>query len=101
VNGIISMPDLITLGAMKAFALGKRAKWKDYVDLYYIFHTVPYLKLIEKTKKLFGNAFNEKLFRVQLSYVEDIDYSEEVEFMSTFEVAQEDIQTYLAEISLT
>ena len=28
---VIKMPDLLSLGAMKAFALGKRAKWKDYV----------------------------------------------------------------------
>ena len=35
IDGIIKMPDLITLSAMKAYALGKRAKWKDYVDLYY------------------------------------------------------------------
>ena len=24
------------LAAMKAYALGRRAKWKDYVDLYFI-----------------------------------------------------------------
>lgn len=30
------MPDLLTLSAMKAFALGRRAKWKDYVDMYFI-----------------------------------------------------------------
>ena len=28
----ISMPSLLTLAAMKAFALGGRAKWKNYVD---------------------------------------------------------------------
>ncbi len=27
---IISLPDLLDLAAMKSFALGKRAKWKDY-----------------------------------------------------------------------
>ncbi len=32
---IIQMPDLLTLAAMKAYALGRRAKWKDYVDLYW------------------------------------------------------------------
>ena len=35
-KGIIKMPDLLTLAAMKAFALRKRAKWKDYVDLYFL-----------------------------------------------------------------
>jgi len=32
---IINIPDLLTLAAMKAFALGRRAKWKDYVDIFY------------------------------------------------------------------
>ena len=32
----LKMPDLLTLAAMKAYALGRRAKWKDYVDLYFI-----------------------------------------------------------------
>ncbi len=33
---IIKMPGLLTLAAMKAFELGRRAKWKDYVDIYFI-----------------------------------------------------------------
>jgi hypothetical protein len=32
----ISLPTLLSLAAMKAFALGRRAKWKDYVDLFFI-----------------------------------------------------------------
>ena len=32
----ISVPDLLTLAAMKAFALSRRSKWKVYVDLYFI-----------------------------------------------------------------
>ena len=28
------MPSLMTLAAMKAYALGRRSKWKDYVDLH-------------------------------------------------------------------
>jgi hypothetical protein len=36
VKRFISMPSLLTLSAMKAFALSRRAKWKDYVDLYFI-----------------------------------------------------------------
>jgi hypothetical protein len=29
----ISIPTLLTLGSMKAFAIGGMAKWKDYADL--------------------------------------------------------------------
>ena len=33
---ILRMPALIDLASMKAYALGRRSKWKDYVDLYFI-----------------------------------------------------------------
>ncbi|MFZ5932507.1 MAG: hypothetical protein ACOYT7_00245 [Patescibacteria group bacterium] len=45
--GIIAMPDILTLGAMKAFSLGRRAKWKDYVDLFFISEEIDYLKGFE------------------------------------------------------
>jgi hypothetical protein len=35
-DNIVNVPDLLTLAAMKAFALGGSNKWKDYVDLYYL-----------------------------------------------------------------
>lgn len=35
-DGIITMPTLLDLAAMKAFAFSQRAKWKDYVDVYFI-----------------------------------------------------------------
>lgn len=31
---VITMPDDLTIGAMKAYAMGRRSKWKDYADLY-------------------------------------------------------------------
>ncbi|MBO4316062.1 MAG: nucleotidyl transferase AbiEii/AbiGii toxin family protein, partial [Prevotella sp.] len=30
------LPSLLQLAAMKAYALGRRYKWKDYVDLYFL-----------------------------------------------------------------
>ena len=35
----------------------------------------------ERANLLFGQLFSEKLFRAQLSYFDDIDYSEPVEFV--------------------
>jgi len=32
----IRLPELLDLAAMKAYALGRRAKWKDYVALYFL-----------------------------------------------------------------
>lgn len=79
----ITMPDLLTLAAMKAFALGRRAKWKDYVDLYFLmrqFHSIA--EVSNKACALFGDQYSEKLFREQLAFHEDIDYTEAVEYLS-------------------
>ncbi len=98
---IISLPDLITLGAMKAFALGRRAKWKDYVDFYFIFHKHSFQELIDKTNNIFKTEFNEKLFRTQLGYFDDIDYTEQIEYMKGFEKKDDDIKQFLEKISLS
>ncbi|MFH1233143.1 MAG: nucleotidyl transferase AbiEii/AbiGii toxin family protein [Patescibacteria group bacterium] len=101
VDNFINMPDLLTLSAMKAFALGMRAKWKDYVDLYFIikdyFHNN---EITKRGKKIFNNEFNEKIFRGQLAYFKDIDYQEEIEYLKGFEVSDEIIKKKLIEFSL-
>lgn len=79
---IISMPDLITLSAMKAFALGGRAKWKDYVDLFFLLRDhFSIFDIADRAGELFQDSFSLKLFRQQLSYYKDIDYSESVIFV--------------------
>lgn len=95
----ISMPDILTLSAMKAHALGRRAKWKDYIDLYYILKNHKLEEIVNKANEIFKSEFNEKLFRVQLSYYEDIDYSEEVEYMPGFEVSKEEVKKFLTNLS--
>jgi len=99
---ILKLPSLLTLAAMKAYALGMRAKWKDYVDLYFIikdFHSVP--EIIKQAKSIFGNEFNEKIFRGQLAYFQDIDYSEEVKYLKGFEVSDKIIKKELINFSLS
>jgi len=82
VNSIITIPSLLSLAAMKAFALGRRAKWKDYVDLYFIIRNYYTIEDIsQEAKKIFDQQFSEKLFRQQLAFHKDIDYSEPVEFL--------------------
>ncbi len=97
----IRSPNLLTLAAMKAFALGQRAKWKDYVDLYFILKDHFSIEEIsQKGKQLFEDNFNEKLFRSQLAYFEGINYEERVEFMPGFKVPDEIIKKALIEFSL-
>lgn len=97
----IRLPDLITLAAMKAFALGNRGKWKDYVDLYFILKN--YYSLDEISKKgaeVFGGEFNGRIFREALSYFNDVNYSEEVIYMKGYKVSDIKIKKALTEFSL-
>lgn len=101
IGSIIKMPDLLTLAAMKAFALGMRAKWKDYVDLYFILKNhYPIAEISKKCEKIFGSQFNEKIFRGQLAYFEGINYSEEIEYMPGFAVSDKIIKKELIKFSL-
>lgn len=98
---IISMPDLLTLAAMKLFALGRRAKWKDYVDIYFILkdhHTIT--DIVKKGKEIFGNECNEKLFRSQMAYFDDVNYSEKIEYMKGFEVSDKTVKKGLVKFSI-
>ncbi len=101
IDNIISLPSLETLGALKAYALGRRSKWKDYVDLYFIFKSgISIKKIINKANFIFEENFNEKIFRTQLSYFNDIDYSEQVDYLKGFEVDDKKIKKELTNISL-
>ena len=97
----VRLPRLITLAAMKAFAIGQRNKWKDYVDMYFIIRNhYSVEKISEHAHVLFGDRFNERMFRNQLSYFDDIDYREAVVFKQGFEVPDEEIRRALTEYSL-
>ena len=87
---------------MKAFALGQRAKWKDYVDMYFImrdFHSLD--DIAHEAERLFAPEFNAKLFRSQLSYFDDINYREAVTFKPGFEVPDDKIKRALEEYSIS
>jgi len=97
----IKMPDLISLGAMKAFALGKRSKWKDYVDLYFLLKSNYSLKeIVNKSISIYGQEFSEKLFRAQLAFHKDIDYTEKIEFLPGFEVDENEVKAFLIDAAL-
>ena len=81
-RGQTTLPEIIELGAMKAYDLGRRSKWKDYVDLFFLLKFRTSLNdIVGKAKEVFSNHFNEKLFREELCYFEDMDYSETIEYM--------------------
>jgi len=101
-ENIISLPDTLTIATMKAFALGRRAKWKDYVDLYFILRHHSLKEIVSKAREYYtAGEFDEKLFREQLAYFKDLDYSESIEYMPGSAVDDGVVKQELTEISLT
>ena len=95
------LPSLLDLAAMKAYALGRRSKWKDYVDMYFIltgYYTME--QICARATEIFGELFSEKMFRAQLSYFDDIDYSEEVDYIIANPPTDVEIKARLVEIAI-
>ncbi len=102
IENAINIPSLLDLSAMKAYALGRRAKWKDYVDLYFLIKYHYSIKQIsEKASQVYGDLFSEKLFRGQLNYFKGINYDEQVQYMPNFEVDENVIKDFLIDAALT
>lgn len=95
------MPSLLSLAAMKAYALGRRSKWKDYVDLYFLLtRHFSINDVSNKALEIFGDLFSEKLFRAQLSYFDDVDYTEEVEFIIDNPPSNDEIKASLTRMAI-
>lgn len=95
------LPTLLDLAAMKAYALGRRSKWKDYVDLYFLLTKYFTLKQVcERATTIFGELFSEKMFRAQLSYFDDVDYTEQVDYIISNPPTDDEIKNHLTELSV-
>lgn len=59
----------------KAFTIGRRALWRDYVDLFFLLKLgyLDIFELIELSQKKFEVEFNPKLFLEQLVYFKDLE----------------------------
>jgi len=99
-DNIIRLPELLDLAAMKAYALGRRSKWKDYVDLFFLLkEKFSFDEISQRAMEIFGNLFSDKLFRSQLSYFEDVDYSEEIDYIIVNPPTDDEIKQYLIGVS--
>ena len=95
------MPDLLTVGVMKAFALGRRANWKDYVDLYFILKSHhSFDEICGKADDVFKDEFSQKLFRMQLGFLGQMEYSEPVEYLFPNPPSDEEIPEFLIQESI-
>jgi len=71
----INIAPIAEIAAMKAYAIGRRATLKDYIDLYFIIKDqfISLKNLIELCEKKYGREFNARLLLGQLVYTKDID----------------------------
>lgn len=91
----IPVPSLLTLAAMKAYAIGNRMNWKDYLDLYYIIRDHHSLsEIIKEAGLIFNGSFNAKLFLEQLTWFNDLSKTEKIDFI-TEPVGEEEIKSFL------
>lgn len=74
-TGSINLFHLDDLVANKAYTIGRRNTWRDYVDLFWVLHQKIYSlgKIISLAEEKFKGEFNAKLFLGQLTYFEDIE----------------------------
>lgn len=83
------------LAANKAYTLGRRPAWRDYVDLFFFMKQKIYSieKVIELAEKKFGGEFNSRLFCQQLTYFDDVTIVETEFLKQSYAVAK--IQSFL------
>ena len=89
-------------GTAIALYLGhRRSKWKDYVDLYFLLRN--YFSIADITvcaNRIFGELYSEKMFRSQLCYFDDIDYTEVVEWLVPNPPSDVEIKQTLTEVAI-
>jgi hypothetical protein len=72
------------IGATKAYTIGRRGTYKDYVDFYFILveGKATLAEIIAMAERKFGTAFNSRLFAEQLLFLDDVrDY--QIDYLKT------------------
>lgn len=71
----ISLFNIADIASNKAYTIGRRATWRDYVDLFFLLkkELTSLEKVIADANKRFSGEFNEKLFLEQLVYFKDLE----------------------------
>ncbi|MBM3708404.1 MAG: hypothetical protein FJW69_08745 [Actinobacteria bacterium] len=89
----IRISDFKDIASDKAYVIGRRPQYRDYIDLYIIMKSGFGLdKIIKDSREKFGGEFSEKLFLSQLVYYEDIsDYT--IEFTRDF-AGKDDVKSF-------
>lgn len=80
----IKLLNVKEIAASKAYTIGRRGSFKDYIDLYYIISQKQsdLNEIIGIAEKKYSNEFNARLFLEQLVYFKDIS-DEEIIFLES------------------
>lgn len=91
----LSLASFLDIAADKAHTIGRRAVWRDYVDIFVLLkkHFVSLKEIVNLGKRKFGGDFNETLFLEQLVYFKDVEASP-IEFVGE-KHKQSEIMFYL------
>lgn len=94
----LPLAPLEDIAADKACTIGRRAVWRDYVDIYWLLKTKTFdLKtIIQLAEKKFKGEFASSLFLEQVSYFDDISLVP-IEFYGTERPQPQDIKFTLKE----
>jgi len=73
-EGTVPLLSIKDIAATKAYALGRRGNFRDYIDLYFIIKDkyCPLKEVVRVCKNKYKELFSEKMFLEQLTYLDDI-----------------------------
>lgn len=96
-TSFIDLFDPRDIATNKAYTIGRRGKWRDYVDLYFLLKEkrITIQEIINLSQKRYQNEFPTKLFLEQLCYFDDIE-NYEIKFCHE-EISPETIKNFLVE----
>ena len=98
---LLSSAFFASVGSYESIRSWTAFKWKDYVDLYFLLCSHFTLSEISSVAtQLFGELYSEKMFRSQLCYFDDVDYTEAVDYLIPNPPTDEEIKYKLTEISM-
>lgn len=93
----IQLLSIKEIAASKAFSIGKRLSYKDYVDWYFMLSEkhVSLPEVIRLCEQKYGNDFNDRLFLSQLASMDDIKI-QKIDYLRN-PVERNEIQQFLEE----
>lgn len=91
----LSLASVEDIAANKAFTIGQRGAWRDYVDVFFLIKKGIFTlaKIIELSNKKYRTEFNSILFLEQLTYFGDIKNFDISFLKESFSVSE--IQSFL------